>query len=68
VNDTSAWPPVQPADPKRRVPNLAAERREQLLATRNFQAENGYPIRDRPDTDSRRSGSVRTAHVNGLAL
>jgi len=50
------------------VPNLAAERREQLLATRNFQAENGYPIRDRPDTDSRRSGSVRTAHVNGLAL
>jgi hypothetical protein len=31
------------------VPNMVAERREQLLATRNLQADTGYPVRGRPD-------------------
>jgi hypothetical protein len=34
------------------VPGMVANRREQLLATRNLQAEIGYPVRRRPDADT----------------
>jgi hypothetical protein len=34
------------------VPELVAKRRDQLLATRNLQAQIGYPIRRRPDADT----------------
>lgn len=34
------------------VPGMVAKRRDQLLATRNLQAQVGYPIRRRPDADT----------------
>lgn len=34
------------------VPGIVAERREQLLATRNLQAQLGYPVRRRADADT----------------
>jgi len=34
------------------VPGMVARRRAQLLATRNLQAEIGFPIRRRPDADT----------------
>ena len=33
------------------VPGMVARRREQLLTTRNLQAQIGYPVRRRPDAD-----------------
>jgi hypothetical protein len=34
------------------VPGMVARRREQLLATRNLQADIGFPVRRRPDADT----------------
>lgn len=34
------------------VPDMVARRRAQLLATRNLQAEIGFPVRRRPDADT----------------
>jgi hypothetical protein len=56
------------------VPGMVAHRRAQLLATRNLQAEIGFPIRRRPDADTyavpikrRNLRPVRPARITAAA-
>lgn len=48
------------------VPSIVAQRREQLLATRNLQASIGFPIRRRPDANTY-AAPVKRRRLSGVS-